>query len=187
MLDLVINDHAYPVPTSWQEVTLGQWIAMAEQAGGLDHIGLLAVFTGLPIELLANLPCDAVKLELVPELAFISEPLDLFSLPRPDRIRLAGQDLEPIDDPGRERFGQRLYMQQLVGAAMASEADHWTLVAPTIACYYAPALHPDGKWDDRHVKLVQAQVLDMPVVEAYPEATFFLTGYVEYRRPKPHN
>ena len=184
MLDLIINGYTYNVPTNWDEVTLGQWIAMADHAEHLDHIALLSVFTGLSVEVLANLPCDQVKTELVPELTFVGQAIDLFECPRPEVVTLGGKELVRIDDPGRERFGQRLYMQQLISAAMERNGDHWQLVAPTLACYYAPQLHPEGKWDDRHVKAVQALVYDMPVVHAYPEAAFFLSGYVVYRKPK---
>jgi hypothetical protein len=180
MINVIINEYTYQVPTTWQEVTLEQWIALAKVSTDINHIDILSIFTGLDRDVLGNLPCDAVKVDLLPEMTFLSERLDLLELPRPKVLHLGGKELEPITDPGRERFGQKIYMQQLVNAAIEKGADHWDLVAPTIACYYAPTFHPEGKWDDRHVAKIQALVYTMPVVEAYPEAAFFLSGLIRY-------
>lgn len=185
MINLIINDHTYKVPSTWEEVTLGQWVALAGAGDNLNHIKLLSIFTNLSEDVLANLPCDAVKTDLIPEMDFIRQPIDLMTIPRPGVLELNGKTISVITDPGRERFGQKLFIQQLVTAALEREAGYWELVAPTIACYYAPFLHPDNKWDDRHVKAVEPYVYDMPVTVAYPEAIFFLNGYLKLRRQNP--
>lgn len=185
MIEVIINDFSYDVPTKWDEVTLEQWVALVKAGDAITHVDLLAIFTGLDKDVLANLPCDAVKLDLIPEMDLLSDHLDLAKLVRPAVIRLGGKELAPVPDPGRERYGQKVYLHQTITEAVARGAEMWELIAPTIACYYAPALHPEGKWDDRHVKQVEALVYSMKITEAYPEAAFFLSGSIVPRKTRP--
>lgn len=187
MITVLINGYQYDIPTKWEEVTLGQWIEMVKTGDSITHIDLLAIFTGINKDVLANFPCDAVKLELIPEMDLLNEPLNLSELKRPAVIHLGGRDIEPVLDPGRERYGQKVYLQQVITEAVARDAKMWELIAPSIACYYAPALHPEGKWDDRHVKKVEGIVYSMKITEAYPEAAFFLNGSIRLKRTRPGN
>jgi len=184
MLTVKINDYEYDIPTEWEEVKLGQYLELMTHSNEINHIRLLSIFTGLSYEVLANLPCDEFMLKVVPEMGFMSKEFNLFHLKRKQAVTIAGQKIKTIADPSKERFGQKLYMQQLVSSAVTGKANHITLVAPTVACYYAPYLHKEKKWDEEHVKLIEESVKEMLVVEAFPEADFFLRGYMRYAPKK---
>jgi hypothetical protein len=184
MLYVQITDKEYKIPTKWEEVTLAQYRELVLNANGMNHIRLLSIFTGLSYDVLCNLPCDDFLLKAVPDMEFLSQEFNPFHCARKKRITIGKYEIETIRDPSKERFGQKLYMQQLVTSAIAGKANHITLVAPTIACYYAPLLHKEKKWDESHVKEVENVVDNMLVVEAFPEADFFLHGYMRYAPKK---
>jgi hypothetical protein len=161
-------------------VTLKQFIELADNSSKLDGVRLLSIFTGLSYDILANSPVDSFDLLVLPELNFLKEEIDFFSLQRAQRIEIGQYSFEKITDPAREKLGQKLFLQQLINNAMQNNSPHYNLIAPTIACYYAPYLHPEKKWDEAQVKEFEKQVLNMPVVQAYPEANFFLRGYIKW-------
>lgn len=180
MLTIQINNKQYNIATEWSEITVEQYTQLVLYAGEMSHVRLLSILTGLHYEVLNNLPCDAFLLQAVPQLKFMATEFNPFQVPRGKTITIGNNELKVIHDPSKERFGQKLFMQQLVTNAIASKANHATLVAPVVACYYAPLLHADKKWEEAHVENVQALVQKMPVVQAYPEADFFLRGYIRY-------
>lgn len=184
MLYIQITDKEYKIPTTWDEVTLRQYRDLMLNANGMNHIRLLSIFTGLSYDVLCNLPCDDFLIKAVPLMDFLSQEFNPFHCARKKKITIGNVELPTISDPSKERFGQKLYMQQLVTTAITSKANHIMLVAPTIACYYAPLLHKDKKWDESHVKDVEKIVDDMLVMEAFPEADFFLHGYMRYAPKK---
>jgi len=180
MIQLKLNEYTYTIPTEWREVTLKQFIELAENATQLDGIRLLSIFTGLSYDTLANAPVQTFDLYVMPEMEFLKEEINLFELKRPDRVEIGRFSFDKIEDPSRCKLGQKLYLQQLVNNAMQNNLPHYKLIAPTLSCYYAPYIHPEKKWDEQQVKNFESRVLDMPVVQAYPEANFFLRGYLKW-------
>jgi hypothetical protein len=98
---------------------------------------------------------------------------------RQTKIKIGKYTVETIIDVMGERLGQKLMMQRMVNDAIKNNAKYSTLIAPVLACYYAPHLHPEKKFSESHVKEVEQLILKMPVEQAYPEANFFLRGYLK--------
>lgn len=185
MLTIKINDYEYQIPTSWSEITVKQYHELMLHGDDMNHVRLLSIFTGLTYDVLVNMPCDEFLVKAVPEMEFTSKEFNPFHLPRKKTITIGGKELRIILDPTKERFGQKLYMQQLVTNAIANKANHITIVPASLACYYAPYLREDNKWDEKHVAEVEAMVWNMSIAEAFPEADFFLRGYMRYAPKKP--
>lgn len=184
MIQVKIKGKEYLIPTEWKEVTLKQYVQLVHYADRLEAARLISIFVDLPYEELVNLPCDEFTLKVVPEMDFFGKPFDPLAIKRSKTINIGNYEIETILDPSKERFGQKIYMQQLINSAIQRKVNHATLVAPVVACYYAPYIHPEKKWDERHVKEVETLVNAMTVVEAYPEADFFLRGYIKYAPTK---
>lgn len=184
MITIEISNVEYNIPTQWEDITVRQYEQLILNADAMNHVRLLSIFTGIPYDSLNNLPCDEFTLKVIPEMKFMTEEFSPFSLPRRKKITIGSTEVDTIQDPSKERFGQKLYMQQLTHNAIVNNLNHITLVAPVLSCYYAPYLHPEKKWDEYHVKTLQQVVYDMKVVEAFPEADFFLRGYIRYAPTK---
>jgi hypothetical protein len=179
-IELKINEYTYTLPTTWQEVTVGQFIALNDYANELSAARLLSIFTGMDYDVLLNLPIEHFNVVVLPEMGFIGEKFDPFKEPRKKTIHIGQYDFEAIIDPGRERLGQKLFLQQLVNNAITNNVQHYNLICPVVACYYAPFVHPEKKWDEKHVYQFAKLVENTPISEAYPEANFFLSGYMRY-------
>ena len=184
MITIQIKEKQYEIPTEWHEVTLRQYVQLTRWGDSLNAIRLLSIMTEIPYEEISNLPCDEFSIKVMPEMGFLSKEFNPLSIRRANEITINGVKLKVIRDIGQERFGQKLFMQQLVTNGIEKKTAHSELVASVVANYYAPYLHPDKKWDDKHVKEVEQEVYNMPVVEAYPEADFFLRGYIVFAKPK---
>lgn len=184
MITIQIKQTQYDIPTQWSEVTLRQYIQLTRYADKLNPVRLLSIVTGIPYDDISNLPCDEFSIKVMPEMNFINEDINVFGLHRKKELTINGTKVKVIRDAGQERFGQKLYMQQVVTNGVDNKVNHNELVAPVVANYYAPYLHPQNKWDDKHVKEVEAYIYDMPMVDVYPEADFFLRGYIRYVIPK---
>ena len=184
MVTIQINKHQYDIPTDWKEVTLRQYIDLATYIDDINHVRVLSIFTGLDYDILANSPCDDFKIKVIPEMDFLNADINVLNIKRADYLTIGGVKYEKILDPSQERLGQKLFMQQIVNNGIENSLPHYSLVAPTIACYYAPVAHAENKWNEKHVKQFEQLVLDMKLVEAYPEANFFLRGYIKYSLQK---
>lgn len=184
MLTIQINKHQYEIPTKWDEVTLKQYSEIVLNADDLSPIKLLSILTGIDYDILANFSCSAFSLEAMPEMEWLNEPLNPRTFKRSKTLTIAGKEIKIIHDAGQERFGQKLFMQQLVNKAIESNVNHTLLVAPVVANYYAPYLRDDGKWIESHVNEVQDLIMNMKVCKVYPEADFFLSGYIKFKPMK---
>ncbi len=184
MITIQIKSQQYQIPTKWNEVTVGQYLAITNNAENLNGVVLLSIFTGIDYDTLTNFPCDEFDIKVVPEMEWMGEPFNPKNFLRPSEITIGSTTIKTIKDAGKERFGQKLFMQQLVAKAIEINANHVSLIAPVLANYYAPYLHKDNKWVEEHLSEVEMLVLQMPIVVAYPEADFFLSGYLKYKPKK---
>jgi len=184
MIKVIINKTEYLLPSSWAEVTVEQYINIvnASQVDSLNSVMLLSILTGISYDTLNNFDCSQFDSDVVPELTWVGEPFDPFKQKRAKVLHIGDKLVEPILFPAKERIGQKLLMQQLVNAAISNGADHTSLVVPAVACYYSPYLHPQQKFDEAHMETVKKLVEKMPIVEAYPEANFFLSGYIRFSK-----
>lgn len=181
-ITIQINDYKYEIPSSWEQVTLEQYIDLDLYREELSPIRLLSILTRLNYDILSNLPCDEFILKVMPELKWIGENYDVFASKRKREIQIGNYLFDTIIDVGKERLGQKLYMQQLVNNAIKNNLNHCLLIAPVVANYYAPYVHPEKKWNESHIKDFESMVMKMPMVDAYAEANFFLNGYIVFQK-----
>jgi len=179
-VDLKINETTYTIPTEWSEVTVGQYIALCENTTDLSAARLLSIFTGISYDVLVNMPIEHFNLVVLPELNFFTTEWNPFQEGRKKTITIGKYEFDTIEDPSRERLGQKLFLQQLVNKAISESVPHYNLICPVIACYYAPFVHPEKKWEEKHVMQFAKLVENATIAEAYPEANFFLNGYMTY-------
>lgn len=178
MIEISLNKNKYHIPGSWQEVTVQQYIQIMEHSGELNPLRMLAIFTGIDYDTLNNFEYEGTE-KLFVFFDFLREPFDLDKLKRAETITIGGINVPVIQNPGRERVGQKLRMTGIIGQVENSPQKIPLIIPPIIANYYAPYLHGGGQWIESQLPEVEEQVKKMPIVQAAPEAYFFLTGYIK--------
>lgn len=185
MLTLTIEGVDYPIPGSWDEVTVEQFDEMTRHVDNLNPVRLLAILTGLDYDELNNFDCSGFSTAVLPGLGFITEVPDFSKVERGTHLDIGGRTVPVIKDPGRERIGQKLLMTSIMLPQQGKERRISEIVDHIVANYYAPKLHPEGRWDDEHVEAIRGEVRRMPIMQAMPEVNFFLHGFGYASKSKP--
>lgn len=176
MTPIKINGHSYQVPASFDEVTVRQFMAMVNEGENLNFLRLLAIFTGIDPDVLANVDDDAVQNNAPGLFNFLANIPDVSKLPRQKEINIRGKAYPIITEPGKQRLGQKLILQQLVGEATDRTNGMADIIARVVANYYAPIV-TGGKWSESEYLQLSVEFEQYPVNVIYPEAAFFLSGY----------
>jgi len=185
MLTLTIEGNDHPIPGSWEEVTVEQFDEMTRHVDNLNPVRLLAILTGLDYDQLNNFDCSGFETGVLPALAYISEVPDFSRMKRSEVLDIGGRKVPIIKEPGKERIGQKLLMTSIMMPQQGKDKRISEIVDQIVANYYAPKLHPEGRWDDVHVEAIRGEVRRMPIAQAMPEVNFFLTGFGYASSSKP--
>jgi len=185
MLTLNIEGIEYPIPGDWEEVTVAQFNQMTQHVDNLNPVRVLSILTGLDYNELNNYDCSGFSTSVLPALGYLQEVPELHKAPRKEAITIGGRKVPVIKDPGRERIGQKLLMTSILLPQDGKERRISEVVDQIVANYYAPKLHPEGRWDDEHVEAIRGEVQDMPIMEAMPEVNFLLIGFGYASSSKP--
>lgn len=179
-------------PTSWDEVTLGQFLQMAN--GAADAIVVLA---SDPVRL-RRLPDTAVDQAVAPYLKYLLVVPDFSTLPVPDEVTvLITANSPPVErtvrrptEIGMETYGQKMTVQEELRRLKDSDTYNYIDAAEVLlSVYLYPAL--TGRvFDDitDTIPIIDA-IRAIPCTVALPIAAFFLTksnaltpsGRVSYR------
>jgi hypothetical protein len=190
MIPILINGNPYTLPTKWSEITVRQYRDLnrhkdeIEKADNFANARLISIFTGINFDTLLNFDCSSFTNEVLPALTFVEKDIDLFAVKRADKIKIGSKEVNAIVDPKRERLGQKLYLEQVLEKAIENKTHISEIVAPVVACYYAPKLNDENKWILENVEAVQELVLESTVVTMIPETVFFLIGYINNKKSK---
>lgn len=188
MIDILINETPFKVPTKWSEITVRQYRELNRhkdeiaKADNFANARMISIFTGINFDTLMNFDCSKWSTDILPALKWIEKDIDLFSVKRADKIKIGSKEIETIKDPKRERLGQKLYVEQILEKAIAEQTHISEIVAPVVACYYAPKMNDANEWKLETVEAMQELVLDSTVVTMIPETSFFLIGYIHKTR-----
>lgn len=184
-IDITISKIPYQLPSNWQEVTVGQFRDIVRYSEKLNPVRLLSIFTGIEYELLSNMDCsgfDGIFLLM----DFIGTSPNPEEWKRSNVIHLAGRELEPIKSIEKEKIGQKIIAQQVVNEAALNGLSKIDIVSKLVACYYCPKLNPTGIWIESEYEALQSEVDKMSVVEAYAEASFFLSKWKTFVSKNPN-
>jgi hypothetical protein len=72
MIPIKIGSISAQLPTSWDEVTLGQYIEMAKHSDDLSIIRLLSILSGVDYLILLNVNADTFDDRIVDHMVFHS-------------------------------------------------------------------------------------------------------------------
>lgn len=179
MIEIKLEGTPYQIPNSWDEVTVRQYDELSRHAEKPNPVRVLSVLTGLDYDTLNNFDCGGFEVNVMPALSFLGSPFELSTLPRKTHIKIRGVAIPVITDPGRERIGQKLLMTTLLSPEGELTKTIPEIMADVVANYYAPKIHPDGKWVEEHVAEIRSDIYESLVVDIVPECNFFLLGYIK--------
>lgn len=189
MTSLTINGINYDnIATRWSELTLRQYCQLTAnkeeiaKADNFSHARMISILTGIDYDALMNTDCSQFATNVLPAIDFIEQDIDVFSLKRKSEIKIGATVVKTIVEPKSERLGQKLYIEQLVEKAIKEKTNLCDIVAKVVACYYAPIINDDEVWKEKKVDELTDVINDSLLIEVFPEANFFLTGCIEYKK-----
>lgn len=184
MIEIKIEGKPFKIPGGMEEVTVKQYHEMVMNSEDLNPVRVLSIFTGLSYDAINNFDCTGFVENVLPALSWLKEPVDVAKLPRKEFITIDGKNIPVIQDPGKERIGQKLRMTQIVASIKGSVNEVPGIIPPIVANYYAPYLDEKGEWKEKHVEEVEQKIWHLPFFDVAPECGFFLTGYIKSLRSK---
>lgn len=101
----------YYIPTSWEEITYGQY---KDMQGVRDEAKILSILCNMPVDLVERLGNDTItRLSIL--LSFLQEPIKVEGLePKEELTALDGSKIRLIKDIKEKSFGQKIYLHELV-------------------------------------------------------------------------
>lgn len=168
------------LPSSWEDVSIGQWAELVRHHNDLSPFRMLSIFSGVPYKTCINIDSEKFDSRIFEVLDFIREsPINVHALERPEHITIGENKITPPSDPGKCTIGQKLTLQALCRMAQEENGSHADLVINALAVYLQPVI--DGPmFDDEKIESTRITILNTPLVESYPWGAFFLTGYIRY-------
>jgi len=182
MIDYTIGSTPVIIPESWDELSFRQAVAWERfrLSGSEDMTEVLTIFTGVPAEVFKQAPAREVDLALG-LMGFILHGEDLAGLPAPDALLIEGRERIPQRNMELWPFGAT---QDLSRAIRASQSDDPTddetgrnslsLLEVGPFAVALGIIATEGTYGSADVDALTELVKDLPCVDVFPIASFFL-------------
>lgn len=181
MIPLKIGELKCEIPTTWQEVTLRQYMELQNHREDLNILRLLSILTGVEYRILLNINSDSFDDRIMDSIEFIKAPIDIYTLEEKESITINGKVIK-VPDASTHTIGQKLLLQSKIRLLQETgEGSHAILVSYAVAIYLQPLI--DGtQFDDSRVEEIREIVLSLPLIDVYPIGCFFLSGWITFLR-----
>lgn len=181
MLPLKIGEIKANIPTTWDEVTLKQYMDLQTYREDLNILRLLSILTSVEYRTLLNINSDSFDDRIMDSIEFIKTPIDIYTLEEKETITINGKVIK-VPDPSTHTIGQKLLLQSKIRQLQETgEGSHAILVSYAVAIYLQPLI--DGTdFDDTRVEEMRELVTSLPLVDVYPIGCFFLDGWIMFLR-----
>lgn len=163
------------IPMKWEEVTASQFIRIKRLKPEQNEIDLIQAVTGMERNILKHLTLDEVD-NLVDVLSFISDQtIDPKNYPMPKELVIDGKTISMPINISKEEWIQRVYFEMaVIPEANKNDGVITESICHAVAVYVQPKL--TGKaFDDESLAPIIEMVGNLPVVQVYPIAYFFLS------------
>lgn len=190
------KEQAIQLPTSYNDLTYGQFLRLRTEYGGdLGH--LLDILTGIPRSIWLNLPISEAQ-KVTQYLQFlVSSSIKWDDLPLPAKLTYKGKPYDIPQDLGLETFGQKIVLESRLDAALKAPAakpkkpeDFKTLTQqhiqtqlaasiPYIVAVYMQPRVTGKSFDETEVAAVELEILNCRAVEVYPIGNFFIRSLLD--------
>ncbi len=193
MINLKINKQKFTIPTSWEEVTVKQYLALKEIGEDDDLTKVLSALTGISAQVLAKCSHESLLNVLMYRnnkskkwfsyLDWANSDPDFKKLPIPEWVHIGKMMYKIPGDLSECSFGQHVTIKQLIESE--EKGSDITHQVPFIAAVFMqPIVHNADYDEDRAMDLAQ-DILESSWIQILPIATFFLEKATSYGDPLP--
>jgi len=180
------QEYSFNVPTSWDEITLKQWLQLHNEWNHKDIIKLIAILTGLDRDTIFNTIDIDIDEKIYPHLKFIFNKIEPSKLPVPEYITIDGKTLTVPKDVTIKCLGQKLSLQNYTALAAGQDKKQRDCYAYAIAIYMFQEITSKTFDEDEAIKLIPI-IENCKFIEAYPVGTFFFNSYMKYLKESAKN
>lgn len=178
MIPFKIDGKKYSLPDSWADVTVSQYRELKENAHTEDIVKTLSILTGVEYDTLYNTKRIDVMDKLLPFLVFLKE--ESFDNNKPKEVTVQGKRY-PVADLGGYSWGQRIQAFKAMAKADKDKGDIYPVLSFVVAVYLYPIVTGNKYSTDEAEKFSKEVVDKMPITEAWPIGSFFLSSYLKWR------
>lgn len=186
MTPIKINGQSLEIPSSWDEVTVGQFIQLRESAECVNPVAkIISALTGIEYETIESMKCD-VSDAVLQAINFVGNVPEFSKMIAPDKINIGGTDYDVIKDISEETFGQKIMMQQKINEATEAGKDLSVLIPFAIATYFQPIVFNE-KYSGKKAEQFETVTSQCKIIEAFPVANFFLSRCIHSQKKNQNN
>lgn len=184
MLNLTINNKPIQFPTSWAEVTVRQFFAIKNIDPNDKQYNavckMLEVFTGIKAAEWFDMEATEVDTNtILLLLEFCKDPINWESLKKPESITVQGKEIKIPTDISLSTYGQIVVFDTTVIPKVHESGNIIDVVHTAVAIFIQPLI-TGKKFDGNKLSETESMVLDLPIYQVFPLASFFLREYFSY-------
>lgn len=184
MLNVLINGKSIAFPTSWADVSVRQFneikkIDVADERYN-SICKMLEIFTGISATEWFEMEASEVDTNtILLMLEFCKDPIQWDSLKAPESIKIGGKDITIPKDINMSTYGQIVVFDTKVIPLIHSEGSISSVVHSAVAIFLQPLI-TGKKFNADLLAETENQILDLPIYQVFPLASFFLRRYFSY-------
>lgn len=177
-----LNGSEFFIPASWEEVTLKQFFDLRDKSK--DFLDTISILTNTDKSFWEDsTDLDVIEALTIGEhspLYYISTPperLDQFI--RPDKIMICGKLCTLPKGLGFGTLAQKMAFEKLI-SDNKTDVD---CIPMALAIYFQPQID-DARFSSERCEALIPEIMNTPIKEAFPVASFFFMKYVKYCKTK---
>ena len=178
MIHLKIGSKNVDMASSWDDVTIDQFIRIKEKN---NIISYLSILTDLEEQEIMNASVDDIEKKVIPLLDFVNDVPETEKMP--DMITISDKKLSVPKDISLKTFGQKHFLQEAMATEYKKSKDLIGVIPTALAIYFYPDFYGD-RFDIAKATEFTEICKKVKVREAIPVGNFFLTQSVNSMKEK---
>jgi hypothetical protein len=175
-----IADKRFSIPTSYEELTVRQFVAISKTT---DLVDILSILSDIPREDWLNCSDIDIDITLAPWLAWLNIKKDWTALKPPQSIKLGERNIDIPRNLRVHTWGQKLLLEKIWRSVVNGQVNEADTIAESVAIYLQPAIC-ESKFDDNKIDEVKEIINKLAIVDIYPIASFFFAKYIRSSNSK---
>lgn len=175
MIKAKLSGTEFFIPSSWEEITLGQFFDLRDKSK--DALDTISIITNTQRDFWEDsTDMDVLDVLISGPLSFIkTPPIGLDQFIRPDKIEIDRKLYSLPKGVGMGTLGQKFAFETLVKEKQ-TDVD---CIPMALAIYFQPLIDNAKFSSDRCLELMPV-ILSIKIKEAFPVASFFFMKYLKY-------
>lgn len=165
------------VAESWFELDTQTWVRLMKLTDESSEVDLIAAFTGISVADLSKAKDTNIDLKVFALTGWYSKPINFSDLRCGKTITVDGKTVKVPKDLGFKSLGQKIILQQKIKKTEGSLSE---LIPYAFAVYIAPEVYGEEYDLEELDAFVDKFVGELPIVEVFPIASFFLKKSIAY-------